>query len=293
MFSIRDSDYSSSLVLPRTSAACPSDNDGVHLDSEPHIQSLIIKAAQQVCGVDSLSDAQRENIRSTFGRPDNEMSQLLFGVLRGDPELGRAQILSELHKDTFVPFFVDARRAVWKEWTSSGRIEPKPGVFQYLNELRSSGRLLGLVTGMPFDIAAESVTHVLKADDLIPRTRDRRVCCDDERLGGRRGKPDPLCYELGMSHFVDEFDIDPRDMWVIEDRANGAVAALAAKYTGSNSKFHGHQIGRVIVIPDENDVHSIEFWDMKELMQRHLSQCPEDRARLSFLRTLEDLSFAS
>jgi hypothetical protein len=95
-----------------------------------------------------------------------------------------------------------------------------------------------------------------------------------------------------MSHFVDEFTIGPKDMWVIEDRANGAVAALAAVYRGQTSQFSGHKIGRVIVIPDENDV-PLQDWDKKSLMMNHLARYPEDRHRLVFLRSLEDLSFSA
>jgi beta-phosphoglucomutase-like phosphatase (HAD superfamily) len=291
MFSITKNDFSNKLILPRTAAASPSDNDGVHLNSEPHIRDLIIQAAARVCSVEAFTDTQLSKVCSTFGQPDNLMSQDLFEKLSSDPALKHTPILSQLTKEDFVPFFVDARRAVWKEWTSAGRVEPKPGVFDYFNELRNSNRLLGLVTGMPYDIAAESVTHVLRANDLIPETRERRVCCDDERLGGR-GKPDPLCYELGMSHFVDEFTIGPKDMWVIEDRANGAVAALAAVYRGQTSQFSGHKIGRVIVIPDENDV-PLQDWDKKSLMMNHLARYPEDRHRLVFLTSLEDLSFSA
>lgn len=289
MFEIQQADWSK-LILPRSAGAAPSDNDGVHLDSEPFIQACIFSAAASACGIEEFSPAQRALVSSTFGQADNIMSQDLFDKLSQDPELGSSQLLRSLNRESFVPYFIEARRDVWREWTSSGKIEPKPFMHEYLDELRSSGRLLGLVTGMPFDIVRESVTHVLKADDLIPDTRDRRVCCDDPRLGGR-GKPDPKGYELGMSHFVDTFDIAPADMWVIEDRANGAVAALKARYEGPNSKYSGQAIGHVIVIPDEHDVNPVELWDKKNLMQEHLSGAPEDRARLHFLRSLEDLKF--
>jgi hypothetical protein len=39
MFTIKNDGYQNKLVLPRTMAACPSDNDGVHLNSEPFIKA--------------------------------------------------------------------------------------------------------------------------------------------------------------------------------------------------------------------------------------------------------------
>lgn len=290
MFTIKHTDYSAKLVLPRTMAACPSDNDGVHLNSEPFIQDCIIAAVAKICDRDSLTPVQLELVRSTFGQADNIMSMDLYDKASRDPELGQSRVWSQYTRETFVPFFIQARADVWREWTSDGRIEPKPGAVGYLNEFRSSDRLFGLVTGMPYDLVAHSVSNVLKADDILPANRDRRVCCDDERLGGR-GKPDPLCYNLGMGHFVDAHDISPRDMWMVEDRANGAVAALRARYNGTAAGHQGEQIGKVIVIPDANDVNPVEQWDKKELMERHLAQFPEDRQRLVFLRSLKDLTF--
>lgn len=290
MFTIKKYDYADHLVLPPTAAACPSDNDGVHLDSEPHIQACIIQAAAAVCERETLSDEQTALVRATFGQPDNLMSMDLFDKLSADPDLGKSPLLSTHTRVSFVPFFIDARAGVWREWTLSGRVEPKPGALDYLQEFRTSDRLFGLVTGMPFAMVKESVSNVLHADDILPLDRSRRVCCDDERLNGS-GKPDLLCYELGVSHFVDTYDIDPRDMWMIEDRANGAVAALRARYHGASEKYRGHEIGTVIVIPDAHDVNPIELWDKKNLMEDHLKQFPHDRRRLIFLRSLEDLSF--
>jgi len=57
-------------------------------------------------------------------------------------------------------------------------------------------------------------------------------------------------------------------------------------------EHQGAQIGRVVVIPDANDVNPVSEWDKKELMQKHLAQFPEDRERLVFLRSLEDLTFS-
>lgn len=289
MFQIKNSDFQR-LVLPSTAAANPCDNDGVLSDSEPHIQACILGGVASTCGLESLNDDQVSLVRSTFGQPDNIMSQDLFDKISSDSVLGNNQILKEHNRDSFVDFFIEARRAVWETWTKEGRVEPKPFALDYLNEFRSSDKLFGLVTGMPFYIAGESVKHILKAEDILPFTRERRVCCDDPRLQGK-GKPDPLCYELAIEHFVEQFDISPQDMWVIEDRANGAVAALRAKYEGSDSKYCGHQIGKVIVIPDEHDAVPIELWDKKQFMEMHLAENPEDRNRLVFLRSLEDVSF--
>jgi len=290
MFQIKDSDFST-LLLPATAAANPCDNDGVLSDSEPHIQACILGGVASICGLDSLNESQIALARSTFGQPDNIMSQDLFDKLSTDPILGLNETFKYHDRDSFVDFFVEARRAVWEKWTEEGRVKAKPFALDYLEEFRSSERLFGLVTGMPFHIAGESVKHILKADDILPLTRDRRVCCDDPRLGGR-GKPDPICYEVAVTHFTETFDISPRDMWVIEDRANGAVAALRAKYQGTNSKHFGDQIGKVIVIPDENDSVPVELWDKKKHMETYLSENPKDRNRLVFLKSLEDLTFA-
>jgi hypothetical protein len=220
------------------------------------------------------------------------MSMDLYDKASKDPALGQSPIWFQQTRESFVPFFVKARADVWSEWTSDGRIEPKPGALDYLNEFRrNTDRLFGLVTGMPYDLVAHSVSNVLGADDILPYNRDRRVCCDDTRLGGR-GKPDPLCYELGMGHFVDTHNISPKDMWMVEDRANGAVAALRARYNGDSKQHRGGQIGRVIVIPDANDVNPVSEWDKKELMQNHLAEFPEDRERLVFLRSFKDLMFS-
>jgi phosphoglycolate phosphatase-like HAD superfamily hydrolase len=291
MFTIKQTDYSNKLVLPRTMAACPSDNDGVHLNSEPYIQACIIAAVAKICDRTALTPVQRELVRSTFGQADNIMSMDLYDKASNDPELGKSPIWSQHTRESFVPFFIQARADVWKEWTSDGRIEPKPGAVDYLNEFRNSDRLFGLVTGMPYDLVDHSVSNVLKAGDILPADRDRRVCCDDERLEGR-GKPDPRGYELGMGHFVDAHHISPRDMWMVEDRANGAVAALRARYNGAVEQHQGEQIGKVIVIPDANDVNPVAEWDKKNLMEKHLAQFPEDRERLVFLRSLEDLTFS-
>lgn len=287
MFNIRDSDYQKKLILGRNYGACPSDNDGVHLNSEPFIQKCILKAVARILELNSLTDNQTKLVRSTFGQPDNIMSMDLFDKLSRDPELGQSQILQQYTKESFVPFFVEARANVWQEWTSKGLIELKPGAEDYLNEFRGSGaelRLLGLVTGMPYKLVEHSVNHVLRASDILPDNPDRRVCCDDPRLGGR-GKPDPLCYELGMGHFAEQYDIRPGDMWTVEDRANGAVAALKAL-------VRGEKIGIVVVIPDANDVNPVAEWDKKGLMLNHLQQNPEDRKRLVFLRSLSDISFS-
>ncbi len=290
MFQIKDSDYTR-LVLPSTMAANPCDNDGVLSDSEPHIQSCILGSLASVCSLDALTPEQTELARSTFGQPDNLMSQALFDKASNDPVLGSSQLLRAHDRESFVGLFVEARRATWEAWTRDGRVAPKPFALEYLDELRSGNRLLGLVTGMPFPIASESVKHILKADDILPLTRERRVCCDDPRLNGK-GKPDPLCYELEVAHFVEQFDISPQDMWVIEDRANGAVAALRAEYNGVNSKYNGLKIGKVIVVPDENDTVPVELWDKKCLMEGHLADRPDDRSRLCFVRSLEDVTFA-
>lgn len=290
MFSIQSTDFSR-LVLPRSAAATPSDNDGVHLDSEPHIQACIFQAAANILNTERFSDEQRALVSSTFGQADNIMSRDLFLKLQSDAVLGRHQIFHELNPDTFVPFFIEARRDVWHEWTSGGLIEQKPYLNEYLGELRSSQRLLSLVTGMPYDLVRESVRHVLHADDLIPDTRERRVCCDDPRLKGS-GKPNPLGFELGLTHLSDRYDIAPSDMWVIEDRANGAVAALKARYQGEIQKFQGEQIGKIIVIPDEHDVSPLALWDKKNLLEEHLKECPEDRNRIVFARSLADITFS-
>ncbi len=291
MFTIKNDDYQNKLVLPRTMAACPSDNDGVHLYSEPFIQGCIIAAVAKICDRAALTPDQLAIVRSTFGQPDNIMSMDLYDKASKDFDLGQSPIWSQHTRESFVPFFIQARADVWREWTSDGRIEPKPGALDYLNEFRNSDRLFGLVTGMPYELVKHSVSNVLGADDILPDNRDRRVCCDDTRLGGR-GKPDPLCYELGMGHFVDEHGISPKDMWMVEDRANGAVAALRARYSGATEGHQGAQIGRVVVIPDANDVNPVSEWDKKELMQKHLAKFPEDRERLVFLRSLEDLTFS-
>ena len=148
MFQIKDSDFST-LLLPATAAANPCDNDGVLSDSEPHIQACILGGVASICGLDSLNESQIALAKSTFGQPDNIMSQDLFDKLSTDPILG----------------FVEARRAVWEKWTEEGRVKAKPFALDYLKEFRSSDRLFGLVTGMPFHIAGESVKHILKADD--------------------------------------------------------------------------------------------------------------------------------
>jgi hypothetical protein len=96
---------------------------------------------------------------------------------------------------------------------------------------------------------------------------------------------------LGIQHFVEQFDIDPRDMWMVEDRANGAVAALRARYEGHVEKYRGHYIGTVVIIPDANDVNPIESWDKRNLMGQHLQEFPQDRSRLVFLHSFEDLTF--
>jgi hypothetical protein len=80
-------------------------------------------------------------------------------------------------------------------------------------------------------------------------------------------------------------------MWIVEDRANGAVAALRARYEGVVEKYRGHPIGTVVVIPDANDVNPIELWDRKNLMGQHLQEFPQDRSRLIFLHSFEDLTF--
>jgi hypothetical protein len=221
------------------------------------------------------------------------MSMDLYDKASKDPDLGQSPIWSKYTRESFVPFFITARADVWQEWTSDGRIELKPGAADYFNEFRGSGnhRRFGLVTGMPYELVTHSVSNVLGIDDFLPPTRDRRVCCDDQRLNGR-GKPDPLCYELGMSHFVDQYGISPRDMYTVEDRANGAVAALKARYNEANKSHQGEQIGRVVVIPDPNDVNPIAEWDKKGLMFQHLKLFPEDINRLVFLRSLEGLHFA-
>ena len=79
---------------------------------------------------------------------------------------------------------------------------------------------------------------------------------------------------------------------MVEDRANGAVAALRARYYGSNENYRGQGFGTVIVIPDENDVNLIELWDKKNLIEDYLREHPHERKRLAFLRSFEDLSFA-
>lgn len=290
VFQIKDRDFQK-LVLPSTYAANPCDNDGVLSDSEPHIQACILGGVAHVCGLEALTEAQMNLARSTFGQPDNMMSQDLFDKISTDEILGRSETLQTLDRNSFVEYFIEARRAVWEKWTSEGRIETKPFALDYLNELRTSERLFGLVTGMPFDIAAESVKHILKAEDILPLTRERRVCCDDIRLEGR-GKPDPLCYDLAVDHFIEKFDISPQDMWVIEDRANGAVAALSAGCKNVTSKYFGQKIGKVIVIPDANDGVPLKLWDKKLFMENLLANNPEDLKRLYFLRSLEDLSFS-
>jgi len=219
------------------------------------------------------------------------MSMDLYDKASKDPDLGQSPIWHQHTRESFVPFFIQARADVWREWTSDGRIEPKPGALAYLNEFRNSERLFGLVTGMPYELVKHSVSNVLGADDILPDNRDRRVCCDDPRLGGR-GKPNPLCYELGMGHFVRKYGISPRDMWMVEDRANGAVAALLAQAEDPTGKHQGEQIGKVIVIPDANDVNPVSEWDKKGLMQDHLAKFPEDRKRLVFMRSLEDVTFS-
>lgn len=292
MFVIKNEDYAKKLVLPVTMAACPSDNDGVHLNSEPFIQACIIESVARICSRTSLTNAQFELVRSTFGQADNIMSMDLYDKASKDPDLGQSRVWSVVTREEFVPFFVNARADVWKEWTSDGRIDPKPGALAYLNEFRSTTtkRLFGLVTGMPYALVAHSVSNVLLADDILPDNRDRRVCCDDPRLEGR-GKPDPRGYNLGVGHFVKTYNISPQDMWMVEDRANGAVAALSAEYQGEAQEHQGKRIGRVIVIPDANDVNPISEWDKKGLMFKHLAKHPEDRNRLVFLRSLEDLTF--
>jgi hypothetical protein len=52
------------------------------------------------------------------------------------------------------------------------------------------------------------------------------------------------------------------------------------------------RIYKVIVFPDANDVNPVAEWDKKELMEKHLAQFPQDRGRLVFLRSLEDLTFS-
>jgi beta-phosphoglucomutase-like phosphatase (HAD superfamily) len=291
MFSIKPSDYTT-LVMPPSAAANLCDNDGVLCDSEPYIQKCIIEAAKRIAEVDDLTPSQLNLIRSTFGQSDNLMSMCLFDAMTNDPVLRNGVVLAELTRETFVPYFIDARRTVWEEWTRAEIVEPKPFAMDYLQEFRTSDRLFSLVTGMPFRIAGASVKHILKADDVLPLTRDRRICCDDVRLDGR-GKPDPSCYTLALNHCADKFDISPADMWVVEDRANGAVSALGAQYSGDKTEFKGLRIGKVIVIPDEHDTVPVELWDSKMLVENHLIDRPQDRARLFFLRSLEDLKFVS
>ncbi|MBX7145588.1 MAG: hypothetical protein K1X79_14145 [Oligoflexia bacterium] len=291
MFKITDETYQR-LVLPPSAAANPCDNDGVLSDSEPHIQACIFAGVVELCELEQLTAPQTELVKGTFGQPDNLMSRSLFERLSADPELGPALTATGLDQDAFVPQFVEVRRRVWENWTSSGKVEPKPFALDYLAEFRNSDRKFSMVTGMPFVIAGESIRHVLKADLFIPNNRDRRVCCDDPRLEGR-GKPDPRCYQLAIDHLVAKFDIAPQDMWVIEDRANGAVSALAARCALPGSMHTGAQIGKVIVIPDEHDVTPVALWDKKGQMEAHLATAPEDRARLFFLRSLADLTFAT
>ena len=251
------------------------DKDGLLVHSEPHILATIIEAAAAAVGAKRFSEAELQEIWKCFGKPDDEMSGLLFGVLAD------LRYTLPVQRNEWVKYFVQQRAMTWKQKLRLGVVKHKPGALSCLKALQDERVPLGMYTSMPQALVAMDLEHLFPEFDFYDV-----VTCSDTRLHGQ-GKPSPRGWQV----LIDSLQ-NPRPgthrFIAVEDRASGAVGALEA----------GCEL--VVVVPDPSDVPRdagpndyLKLWDRRGFIQAWLERNPgaENASRLVFLPSLEVLRF--
>jgi HAD superfamily hydrolase (TIGR01509 family) len=173
-------------------------------------------------------------------RRGKQFTAELMHQMIGRPSPIALQLMIDFHElEATVEEIADESAEVFSALLDE-HLEPMPGLLDLLDTLDAAALPRGIVTssGRRFafrvlDLAAlgERFDFVITAEDIV------------------RGKPDPEPYLLA----ADRFGIEPRQMLVLEDSANGALSAVASgAYTVAVPSGHtlGHSFPGVKFVAD-------------------------------------------
>ena len=144
--------------------------------------------------------------------------RLLHYLKRYQPELGAHQAAADADPDAWTQSVHDLKSRYFRRLVRRGRVPLRPGVARLMQEARSAGLRIAIVTSASRATVRPVLRHSLGA--ALMQQVELLVCGEDVQ----HKKPAPDLYHLVLARL----DLAPRDCIAIEDSAMGLAAATAA-----------------------------------------------------------------
>jgi HAD superfamily hydrolase (TIGR01509 family) len=144
--------------------------------------------------------------------------RLLHYLKRYQPELGEHQAAAESDPHAWIQSVHDLKSRYFRRLVRRGRVPLRPGVARVMQEARSAGLRLAIVTSASRATVRPILRHSLGA--ALMQQVELLVCGEDVE----NKKPAPDLYHLALARL----DLGPRECIAIEDSAMGLAAATAA-----------------------------------------------------------------
>lgn len=144
--------------------------------------------------------------------------RLLHYLKRYQPELGAHQAAAEADPQGWIRSVHDLKSRYFRRLVRRGRVPLRPGVARLMQEARSAGLRIAIVTSASRATLKPILRHSLGA--ALMQQVELLVCGEDVE----RKKPAPDLYHLALARL----DLAARECIAIEDSAHGLAAATAA-----------------------------------------------------------------
>lgn len=144
--------------------------------------------------------------------------RLLHYLKRYQPELGEHQAAAAADPQAWTRSVHDLKSRYFRRLVRRGRVPLRPGVARLMQEARSAGLRLAIVTSASRATLKPILRHSLGA--ALMQEIELLVCGEDVA----HKKPAPDLYHLALARM----DLAPRECVAIEDSAMGLAAATAA-----------------------------------------------------------------
>lgn len=144
--------------------------------------------------------------------------RLLHYLKRYQPELGEHQAAAEADPQGWTQSVHDLKSRYFRRLVRRGRVPLRPGVARLMQEARSAGLRLAIVTSASRATVRPILRHTLGAALM----QEIEVLVSGEDV--QHKKPAPDLYHLALARL----DLPPGDCVAIEDSAMGLAAAAAA-----------------------------------------------------------------
>ncbi|MEO0530158.1 MAG: HAD family phosphatase [Planctomycetota bacterium] len=207
----------------------------------PPPQRTLRAIAFDMDGVLATSEDVYERVGTeTLRRRGKTFDDDLRNKMMGLPPAAALQTMIDWHSldDTIEEIAIESEKTFWE--LAGDDLNPMPGVHDLFDHIEAAGLPRGVVTSGTRNYA-ERILRIVGVRDRLKFV----ITADDVRIG----KPDPEPYLMAAA----EHGIDPAEMVVFEDSANGCRAAVTAgAYTVAVPSPHtqGHDFTGAAFVAD-------------------------------------------